>query len=81
MGLDIDTNNSSPRGWQYVLLNSPRSKVQPSCLPFLILFFGVGFLLGSTMWNNTISDQRLIKTNKDSIHEQQEDRHVTHVEN
>lgn len=81
MDLSINTNNSSPRGWRYVLLTSPKSKLKlsPLNLPFLMIFLGVGFLLGGTMWNNTISDQRHIKTNKDMT-VSGEDHHVTPVE-
>ena len=89
MDLSINTNSSSssPKGWRYVLLTSPKSKLKlsPLNLPFLMIFLGVGFLLGGTMWNNTISEQRHIETNKDmtvsgSIREQQKDHHVTPVD-
>jgi len=51
MNLSINTS-SSPKGWRYVLLHSPKNKLKPYNLPFLIVFFGVGFLIGSTLWSN-----------------------------
>lgn len=64
MNLNINTEgSSSPKGWRYVLLHSPRNKLQPVTLPFLIIFFGVGFLLGGTVWSNTSSGQHWYKPN------------------
>ena len=65
MDLSINTSSSpkegsSPRGWRYVLLHSPRNGGS-SALPLLVLFFGVGLLLGSTMWGTISSEQQHIK--------------------
>ena len=50
--LNVITDGDSPRGWQqYMLLHSPKSGlISRSKLPFIILCFGAGVLLGGT-WN------------------------------
>ena len=52
--LKVNTANTvdvdSPR-WRYVLLHSPKAALlSPSALPFLVIFFGAGFIIGGT-WN------------------------------
>ena len=55
LGLRVNTANTtdvdSPRGWRYVLLHSPKAALlSPSAIPFLVVFFGTGFIIGGT-WN------------------------------
>jgi len=92
MNLNINTDggsplsDSSPRGWRYVLLHSPRNGGS-SALPLLVLFFGVGLLLGgninwykpNTNMNSGDIQYQQHSNLSGSIHEQQEDHHVTPV--
>ena len=50
LSLNVSTDGESPRGWQqYMLLQSPKAGfLSKSKLPFIILFFGAGLLVGAT---------------------------------